>query len=329
MSEFKFSCPNCGQHLAATPAWYGQSLKCPACQQDLIVPMPAGMGAPAPNVAPSAPPAPGGGPGLRFSRAAPPATVETPWRQGAAVAGGKMSGLAIASFVCGFVPCVGWLAALICGHLAWSHMKRDRSLRGKGFAVAGLILGYIAVLGILGFTYSTYRAGRGFFDALKQAKWEVTQRPGSISVHGGAPDPGSLFPPSASSGSSGSGLGLTLEVSRSKFFQDKEAYSLNAQATGLDGHTFSASGVEVLEFELHSPVLNGEGKLRATAPGQVEITMTMTSSKPYRLGVRGLRAAQAKAAGSPLDLSKPIPAGKRVIVVTGGYSGAAASQNQR
>ncbi|MCX6924361.1 MAG: hypothetical protein NT154_14275 [Verrucomicrobia bacterium] len=38
MSEFKFSCPQCGQHIPCDPLWSGREINCPACQQALVVP---------------------------------------------------------------------------------------------------------------------------------------------------------------------------------------------------------------------------------------------------------------------------------------------------
>lgn len=40
MSEYKFSCPYCAQHLVGTEAWAGQSLQCPNCQKEFTVPQP-------------------------------------------------------------------------------------------------------------------------------------------------------------------------------------------------------------------------------------------------------------------------------------------------
>jgi hypothetical protein len=47
MNELKFSCPKCGQHLTAEPAWSGVQIKCPVCKADVTVPS-AGAGALAP-----------------------------------------------------------------------------------------------------------------------------------------------------------------------------------------------------------------------------------------------------------------------------------------
>ncbi|WP_309066473.1 DUF4190 domain-containing protein [Microbacterium sp.] len=73
------------------------------------------------------------------------------------------SGLAITSLVCGIaglvlawliVPFLASVAAIVTGHMALGQMKRRPDLAGKGMAVTGLILGYVAVglavIGILG-----------------------------------------------------------------------------------------------------------------------------------------------------------------------------------
>ena len=38
MSEFKFTCPQCGQHILCDTQWSGSEINCPACQQTLVVP---------------------------------------------------------------------------------------------------------------------------------------------------------------------------------------------------------------------------------------------------------------------------------------------------
>ena len=38
MSEMKFSCPKCGQHISATEQWAGHQIQCPACATTLTVP---------------------------------------------------------------------------------------------------------------------------------------------------------------------------------------------------------------------------------------------------------------------------------------------------
>lgn len=73
-------------------------------------------------------------------------------------AGPQTSGLAVTSLICGigglvliwfFVPLLGSITAIITGHMALSQLKRDPSRTGKGIAIWGLVLGYIAVAGAL------------------------------------------------------------------------------------------------------------------------------------------------------------------------------------
>jgi hypothetical protein len=40
MSDIKFSCPVCSQHIACDLQWGGQQIKCPSCQNDIAIPMP-------------------------------------------------------------------------------------------------------------------------------------------------------------------------------------------------------------------------------------------------------------------------------------------------
>lgn len=82
MSEFKFSCPHCGQHLSGTEAWQGQMLNCPACQKSFQVPALAAA-QPALKLSAAAPAAP---------RPAPAAMSETaPARSGGTAFGGRAS----------------------------------------------------------------------------------------------------------------------------------------------------------------------------------------------------------------------------------------------
>jgi Domain of unknown function (DUF4190) len=58
--------------------------------------------------------------------------------------------LAVLSFTCGWLFTA--IPAVICGHIAWSKIRKSGgALGGKGIAAAGLLLGYIAlVLGVMG-----------------------------------------------------------------------------------------------------------------------------------------------------------------------------------
>ena len=73
----------------------------------------------------------------------------------------RTSGLATASLVLACISvvlaiCIGFLApltavpAVVCGHLGRRDCQRDMTLGGEGFAIAGLIVGYVClVIGIL------------------------------------------------------------------------------------------------------------------------------------------------------------------------------------
>ena len=66
------------------------------------------------------------------------------------------NGLSVASMVCGLVSLpmmlgcwVGIIAAIpavICGHMALSQLQRNPSQEGRGFAITGLIAGYLTIL---------------------------------------------------------------------------------------------------------------------------------------------------------------------------------------
>jgi len=54
----------------------------------------------------------------------------------------KTSGLAIASLVFSLIGPVGSIPAVICGHIALRRVEKTPALRGRGLALAGLIIGY-------------------------------------------------------------------------------------------------------------------------------------------------------------------------------------------
>ncbi len=66
----------------------------------------------------------------------------------------RTSGLAIASMVLGIVWLLwlGSILAVIFGHVALSQIKRSAgALTGRGMAIAGLILGYLGIVMLVGF----------------------------------------------------------------------------------------------------------------------------------------------------------------------------------
>jgi len=52
MSDIKFSCPQCGQHITCDELAMGQSVACPVCQQTIVVPQMAAAPAPPPPTQP-------------------------------------------------------------------------------------------------------------------------------------------------------------------------------------------------------------------------------------------------------------------------------------
>jgi len=38
MSDIKFSCPVCAQHISCTAEWAGMQVKCPACEKEIVIP---------------------------------------------------------------------------------------------------------------------------------------------------------------------------------------------------------------------------------------------------------------------------------------------------
>jgi hypothetical protein len=124
MSEFKFSCPACGQNILGDTVLVGKQIACPHCNVSIIVP---GV-----TAAPA---------GVSASATVPPSLTG-----GIVTTAQKTSGLAIASLICSatsLVTCVGWVPGIICGHLAKSRIRRNPSLKGSGLATAGLLIGYL------------------------------------------------------------------------------------------------------------------------------------------------------------------------------------------
>jgi len=79
---------------------------------------------------------------------------------------GRTSGLAVASFVLSllfFIPIanfVTWILSLVFGHMSLSQMRHDPSLRGRGLAIAALLISYVFIglsILVLIFTPSLYR----------------------------------------------------------------------------------------------------------------------------------------------------------------------------
>ena len=79
-------------------------------------------------------------------------------------ASGRTEPLSVWSFVLSLVGlfCCGFIAgvpAIICGHIALSSIKNKPYLRGRGLAIAGLIIAYIATFGWI--VYLVFLGGMG------------------------------------------------------------------------------------------------------------------------------------------------------------------------
>jgi hypothetical protein len=132
MSEFKFSCPACGQNVLCDNAHSGTEINCPTCHAAIVVPQV--------TTQPANAPVPADGPPPPWTGYNATGTVQTAQRT---------SGLAIASLVCSLsslITCVGWLPGIICGHLAKSRIRRNSGLKGQGLATTGLVIGYLILM---------------------------------------------------------------------------------------------------------------------------------------------------------------------------------------
>jgi len=91
-----------------------------------------------PRAEPTPPPVYQAQPAPVYAQSAQPSAYGTPTGPGPET----FNVLAIVSFVSAFVVS---LAAVICGHIALSQIKRTGE-KGRGFAIAGLVLGYAGIL---------------------------------------------------------------------------------------------------------------------------------------------------------------------------------------
>lgn len=319
MSEFKFSCPHCNQHLTATPEWAGHSLKCPACQNDFNVPSPDDVaGAPPVMAAPPKQPA-----AVSPRRISTPIAAKRP-----ATSEGKTSGLAIAALVLGIVPCFNGIAAVICGHMALSRIKSGRAAKGKGLAIAGLVLGYIWLVLSLAALVWYLVVGRTAIQAAQkqilemQKQQQMMQRPGGMppmpnfppnfppaAQRGFSPPPGNFTPNAAPV--------LTLRVIQNTVFAPKQVYQVQMNTTGINNTQWQGSGTDQFEFRLDSDAVSGNGKLRVLSAPKVEITLPADVKRPFTLRLEGLRNITAKADGATLNLSEPLTVGEKKLVITG------------
>lgn len=151
MSEFKFSCPNCGQHLRAEMDSVGVEYHCPACQAEFIVPNPKSATSlrletekwiPPPDEAHSAPVAAALRATIALPRPAKPVAPPAP---------PQLNPLSILAVVFALLPVIGGLPAVVCGHRARREIASNPQLSGRNLATLGMILGYVSLGLTLGF----------------------------------------------------------------------------------------------------------------------------------------------------------------------------------
>jgi DNA-directed RNA polymerase subunit RPC12/RpoP len=136
----RFQCEKCRQHLEAEDDMSGLEISCPKCGNKILIGL--SMTPDPIPVAPPALPSPAPSPCTALPKSGTTAYKET-------------SGLAVASMVIGILAmCGGWVwsgillpgLALVFAHISLSNIRRyNPKLTGKGFAVTGLVLGYVSL----------------------------------------------------------------------------------------------------------------------------------------------------------------------------------------
>ena len=125
----RFQCQQCRREIEVDEALAGQAAACPQCGAAVVGPVST----------------------VATLAAAAPVSAETT----------RTSGWAIASFVCGLTGCLGVTAilAVIFGIIAIREIDRSQArLKGKGMAVAGIVLGALLLLASTAMTaLSLYR----------------------------------------------------------------------------------------------------------------------------------------------------------------------------
>jgi hypothetical protein len=77
MSEFKFFCPQCGQHILCDTGYSGKQIKCPICQKAIVVPQSPAAAPVLPQAAPVYAPLPSAAPAASRSYAGAPVARPT------------------------------------------------------------------------------------------------------------------------------------------------------------------------------------------------------------------------------------------------------------
>lgn len=143
--KFRFECPSCGSPFLIDEQYRGQEVTCPKCSTSSIADdnkppeIPAESTMPCPYCSEQI-----STNSIRCNHCG--SVVRQPGPVSAPGVPPTTCGLAIAALVLGLIPCtcVPSLLAIIFGHIALSKIANSNGqLKGRGMAIAGLILGYI------------------------------------------------------------------------------------------------------------------------------------------------------------------------------------------
>jgi hypothetical protein len=172
VSDLNFNCPHCNQSLEAPEEMLGQAINCPSCNGSIQLP----QSTPKPEVRP--PPSPKVV--IRKPLAPPPPPPPVPIPTTTVIGANETSGLAVASMVIGILAILGgwfWsgailpILAIIFGHVSLYKIKKNSPrLKGKGFSVTGLTLGYVSLVIAIIFGLIVTTAVTAIDQSLKQIK---------------------------------------------------------------------------------------------------------------------------------------------------------------
>ena len=84
--------------------------------------------------------------------ATPPGVPQQPGYPGGQVQGPRTNGLAVTSLILGilWICWIGSVLAVIFGHMGLSQIKKSQGAQqGRGLAIAGLVLGYLGIFGLI------------------------------------------------------------------------------------------------------------------------------------------------------------------------------------
>lgn len=149
MSEFTFSCPQCGQHIQGNELWSGRQINCPSCQQPLVVPS---LGPPTAQATPRLPP-PVPAPSLQAMQGSSGKNAkyrryeDVPWYRRSTL----NHIFALSGLLC-FPPFVWWVVTMcLTGNIYQKNRDKEGNLKtwgmfSKVFSVL-LVVGQVALLG--------------------------------------------------------------------------------------------------------------------------------------------------------------------------------------